>query len=97
MGHRNNYYRYNRRNRDCPVCRERMDTKFLLTKHHRKRKQDGGGDEPFNIIMVMKYQHEAWNTLFDRYPVEVIAQKLQNIWLPPGYEVIIRRRDGNAT
>ena len=70
--------------------------KYALTKHHRLRKQDGGTDEPFNIVMVMRYQHEAWNTLFDRYPMEVIAQKLQNIWLPPGYEVIIRRKDGNA-
>lgn len=76
-----------------PMASKRMDERYALTKHHRKRKQDGGTDEPYNIVMVMRYQHEAWNTLFDRYPVEVIAQKLQNIWLPPGYEVIIRRKE----
>jgi hypothetical protein len=50
------------------------------TIHHRKRREDGGDDSDRNISFVSAEHHQAWNLLFDRYPNEKVAFKLEKYW-----------------
>lgn len=63
-----------------------------ITKHHRKPKSLGGEDRDFNISMVNDKKHQSWHNLFDNKEPHEIAKIINNIWLDPDFEFIVRRR-----
>lgn len=62
------------------------------TRHHRKGKCYGGSDHESNISIVSRKKHQAYHTLFgDAYLPDVVRQ-LNEIWIDPKYEIIIRMK-----
>ena len=59
-----------------------METGFspLYCIHHRKPGREGGDDSDENTSRVLLMEHQAWNILFDGYPVEKIAKLLERYW-----------------
>ncbi len=50
-----------------------------LTRHHRKPRRLGGGNEKENIIMIRRDEHEAWHTLFNHMQAYQICTII-NYW-----------------
>ena len=64
----------------------------MKTKHHRKARVYGGTSEKRNISRVPDKWHRAYHLLFGAGEPYIIAKRLNEIWIDPNYEVIIRRR-----
>ena len=60
--------------------------------HHRRPKSLGGGNTGENLSRVLVKQHRAWHTLFRNYEVQAIASIINDVWLDPQYELVVRRR-----
>lgn len=67
------------------------DHRLCLTKHHRKCKSNGGGDEPSNISLVSHKKHQAWHQVFANKSIEKIVEELNNIWIPPNIKLVITK------
>ena len=63
------------------------------SRHHKKCKCHGGGDEPNNISVVSQSKHDLFHALFGSKTPEQIAKELTNVWLDPAYEFICRRKE----
>lgn len=62
-------------------------------KHHRKPKSRGGGNSDRNISVVSIAQHQAWHTMFANMEPWDIAERINQVWLDPGYRFIVERRE----
>jgi hypothetical protein len=62
------------------------------SRHHRKCRSLGGSDHKRNISLVPPAQHRAWHTLFENMTPEMIAFTINEIWLDPDYEFVVRKR-----
>ena len=63
-----------------------------LTKHHRRCKSNGGGNEPENISMVKRELHQAYHLIFQNKPPERMAELLNELWIDPRYEMVAHKR-----
>ena len=61
-------------------------------KHHRCPRSLGGDNSKGNISLVDRDKHEAWHLLFKNHPPERIALIINNVWLDPRFEFIVKRR-----
>lgn len=75
--------------------RKRLRKLHALSRHHRRPLSRQGGSswhgQP-NISYVHKDVHALWHAMFGNMTAEEIAEELAEIWLEPGYRVIIERR-----
>ena len=62
------------------------------TKHHRRPVSAGGTNEWDNISPVRKKFHDAFHLLFGPGLPEVVAETLNEIYLDPEYELVVRKR-----
>ena len=62
-------------------------------RHHRKPKSRGGGNGDRNISVVPIAQHQAWHTMFANMEPWDIAERINQVWLDPGYRFIVERRE----
>jgi hypothetical protein len=62
--------------------------RYRPTKHHRKPRSIGGGNEPRNISMVPCYQHEAWHAIVLNHTAFTIQYMLNDKYLDPDYKFI---------
>ena len=60
--------------------------------HHRKCRSNGGGNEKRNISSVTNQQHRAWHLLFQNKEAPEIAKLINEVWLDPDVEFIVKRR-----
>jgi hypothetical protein len=65
----------------------------MMTLHHRKPKSLGGRKEPRNITVLPLEKHNAWHLLFANFAPERIAEEINEKYLDPDFEVIVRRRN----
>lgn len=65
---------------------------IVTSKHHRLMRGNGGGNEPKNISIVPHYKHVAFHVLFGNMTTEKIVEQLNNIWLDPDIQIIIKKR-----
>ena len=65
---------------------------FAYTKHHRKPKSRGGGNERENIAHVPVHYHRAWHLLFRNHEPATIASIINTLYLDPDVEFVVRRR-----
>jgi hypothetical protein len=65
----------------------------MMTLHHRKPKSLGGRKEPRNITVLTLEQHRAWHRLFQNMPPERIADEINEKFIDPDFELIVRRRN----
>jgi len=61
-------------------------------RHHRKPRSIGGSGQSRNISMVPQYKHVAWHQLFCNYTAEQIAGIINEVWIDPDFELVVRRR-----
>lgn len=62
------------------------------TIHHRKCVSNGGTDRIRNLSLVKSKQHEAYHLLFANGTPHDVAQILNDIWIDPDYELIVKKR-----
>lgn len=63
------------------------------TRHHRKLKCHGGGDEPDNISILPDKIHTAWHVVMGSRTPEQIAQIINKWFIPKDWELIAKKRD----
>lgn len=54
------------------------------SKHHKKCRSNGGGDEPKNLSFVSQKQHQSWHYLFQNWEAERIAKDINERWMDRG-------------
>ena len=64
-----------------------------LSRHHRKPRSLGGGNEDRNLSTVDVKKHQAWHTLLANYTPEKICEEINKYWIDPDYEVLCRKKD----
>lgn len=64
----------------------------IITTHHRLPSSRGGTNCKYNISFVRDNQHEAWHTLFGNLEVWDIAKLINEVWIDPNFEFIVRPR-----
>lgn len=62
-----------------------------MSRHHRLPRSKGGSDYNNNVVLVPMKQHQAFHTLFQNYSPEVIAQILNDTWLPLGTKLVVQK------
>lgn len=62
------------------------------SRHHRKCKSNGGTDDVRNISTVSRLHHKAFHILFANFDPHQIATILNNLWIDPDYELVVRRK-----
>lgn len=62
------------------------------SRHHRKPRSKGGGNEPENISVVPNNKHEAYHTLFENEEPREVARQLNELWIDPSWVLIAVRR-----
>jgi len=60
-----------------------------MSKHHRKPKSLDGDRSAHNISVVSEGLHNAWHLLFANDSPEIIAARINNIWIDPEYKFIV--------
>ena len=70
-----------------------MRHKCVMSKHHRKPKSLNGDSSSANISIVPEELHNAWHILFYNDSPEVIAARINNIWLDPEYEFVVQKKN----
>jgi hypothetical protein len=66
-----------------------MKKKVPLSRHHRKCRSNGGGED--SVILVPQDKHAAWHLLFGNLEAEAIAEIINTLWLDPSWTLIARR------
>ena len=64
----------------------------MKTKHHRKPRKLGGTDEKRNIALVNHKAHQSWHLLFNHMNPYQIAEVINERWLDPDYQFVVKRR-----
>lgn len=82
-----------KRNKRFKKWRKRLN-KMHLDKHHRKPSSLGGDNSEENISHVPIIQHQAWHILFSNHSPHTIAHIINDKWLDPEFELVVRRRNG---
>lgn len=62
------------------------------SRHHRKEVSHGGTNEPRNISDVSQKAHRAFHTLFGNLEPFEIMKVLNDVWIDPDYEFVLRRK-----
>ena len=62
-------------------------------KHHRKPKSLGGTDHPSNLVIVPQNRHAAYHLLFNEGDPEYVAMVLNQTWIDPEYELVVKRKE----
>jgi hypothetical protein len=62
------------------------------TKHHRKPICAGGNGKSPNLSYVRHADHVAFHRLFGPGLPQVIVAIINDIWIDPDYELVVRRR-----
>jgi len=63
-----------------------------LSKHHKKCKSNGGGNERQNLSFVTRKSHTHWHALFGNLEAHAIAELINHTWLDPEWELVARRK-----
>jgi len=77
--------------------REKRHAKVSKNKHHRTPKSLGGSDEDHNISSVTIVKHQAYHLLFENGTPYDVASILNNVWISPEYQLVVRRRRNENT
>jgi len=64
-------------------------------KHHRKMRSHGGSNHPSNISLVKPKRHAAFHLLFANWGIRRIVDELNNVWLDPEFQLVVKRRTEN--
>lgn len=67
------------------------DDRNKITRHHRKPRSLGGGNEPENISHIKFKFHEAWHLLFGDKPAKEIAEEINKYYLDPEFKFVTKR------
>lgn len=63
------------------------------TRHHRRSKALGGGDDEKNISIVSERRHRAWHILFHgEKEIQEIVRELNEVWIDPDFKLIIIKK-----
>lgn len=62
------------------------------TRHHRKPRALGGGNDPRNISLVSRKKHQSFHTLFGSMTVQAIARELNQVWLDREFVLVPVKR-----
>lgn len=63
--------------------------------HHRLPQAQGGTDNypEGNLVRVNAIRHAHWSALFKGdTPLDSIVEELNNVWIDPRYELILKRK-----
>ena len=63
------------------------------TKHHRKPACMSGGNNKRNIVRIPDKFHRAYHLLFGPGDPHEIARRLNETYIDPDYELVVRRRN----
>ena len=63
------------------------------SRHHRQCRSNNGTNDDSNISIVDQKRHRLWHSLFENLKPEEIFREINEIWLPPDYEIILVRRN----
>ena len=66
------------------------------TRHHRKPKSFGGGNNKRNIVKIPDKFHRAYHILFGAGNVHDVAKRLNETYIDPDFELVVRRRNERA-
>jgi len=76
-----------------PTPKKKVVSPTKRTNHHRKPRSAGGkGKREGNISSVRHVDHVAYHRLFGPGLPEVIASIINEIWIDPEYELVVRKR-----
>lgn len=70
----------------------RREYREALSTHHRRPRSLDGTNEARNLIELPRSKHSAWHILFQNWPAERIAFEINNRYLDPDYEFVVRRK-----
>ena len=62
-------------------------------RHHRKPRSIGGKNDARNISYIPRTHHDAWHLLFQNWPAQKIAERINHWFLDPDYEIVVRRKE----
>ena len=62
------------------------------TRHHRRPRSAGGNSKKGNISNVRQVDHVAFHRLFGPGLPHVIAEIINEIWIDPEFELVVRKR-----
>ncbi len=65
---------------------------WVYTTHHKKCRSNGGTDDESNLVRVPSHLHIAWHLLFKNWEAELIAKFINEVWIDPNFEFIVRRK-----
>jgi len=71
---------------------ERVKKTKFFNKHHRVPRSRGGNGKAANISMVCRDKHAAYHLLFQNYLPEQVAAILNEVWIDPTKELIVKKR-----
>ena len=77
---------------ECMLCESRPVRNQKRNKHHRKPRCAGGKGNHQNISDVRMLDHAAYHHLFGPGLPEEIAAIINEIWIDPEYELVVRKR-----
>lgn len=69
------------------------DERERHNRHHRRAKADKGSNDPHNISIVPEAHHRAFHNLFGLGKPHDVAKILNDTWIDPDFELIVRRRE----
>ena len=72
--------------------RHRAYKKTHTSRHHRKPTSIGGKTNARNCINLPVYLHNAWHALFQNFTPDKIVFMINNYFLDPDYELVLRKK-----
>lgn len=63
-----------------------------ITKHHRKMRCHGGGNEEANISYVPRKKHQAFHTVFGNMTTPQMVKVLNEVWLDPAWQITATKK-----
>lgn len=70
----------------------RKNWDIVTSRHHRKMRTNGGTNDPKNMSVVPHNKHVAFHILFGDKTTQQIADVLNEIWIDPDFELIVKPR-----
>ena len=64
-----------------------------MTTHHRRPVKLGGTSNPRNLSRIPETKHRAWHLLFGHMNPYTIAKTINDTYLDPDFEFVVRRRN----
>jgi len=62
------------------------------SRHHKKMRCHGGGDDLRNISNIPQKWHRAFHTIFGNFETHTIMTMMNELFIDPDFEFVLRRK-----